>query len=326
MEKGDKDVLLKLKEDYNNNLISALIGAGFSKNISSSFPNWSELLHDMIDDLYSVDIKRYYNNYLHLNKDTNCTLKSEKEIHDEYISEIGEKNNFLEIVSEYIERKGIRESVESYIEERIPYSEIDHDGRIVLKIGNKTLETISEECFLAHKELLRLTRLQNIYTTNYENLLEFTKELLNKDNIAELPDLVLSAHDLSNRIHRRNIIKLHGNLRISEKDSFGFDGDNKICYVIAKEDYNSYYKIANLLTKLKKKEIIDRKARSKHDSRVVKNGNLLRTELLRRKTLYLDERTKHYLHIMTLHNVEVRRIGRSRFRLGNQNLLYHRLS
>ena len=78
MEKGDKDVLLKLKEDYNNNLISALIGAGFSKNISSSFPNWSELLHDMIDDLYSVDIKRYYNNYLHLNKDTNCTLKSEK--------------------------------------------------------------------------------------------------------------------------------------------------------------------------------------------------------------------------------------------------------
>lgn len=240
MEKGDKDVLLKLKEDYNNNLISALIGAGFSKNISSSFPNWSELLHDMIDDLYSVDIKRYYNNYLHLNKDTNCTLKSEKEIHDEYISEIGEKNNYLEIVSEYIERKGIRESVESYIEERIPYSEIDHDGRIVLKIGNKTLETISEECFLAHKELLRLTRLQNIYTTNYENLLEFTKELLNKDNIAELPDLVLSAHDLSNRIHRRNIIKLHGNLRISEKDSFGFDGDNKICYVIAKEDYNSY--------------------------------------------------------------------------------------
>ena len=175
MEKGDKDVLLKLKEDYNNNLISALIGAGFSKNISSSFPNWSELLHDMIDDLYSVDIKRYYNNYLHLNKDTNCTLKSEKEIHDEYISEIGEKNNYLEIVSEYIERKGIRESVESYIEERIPYSEIDHDGRIVLKIGNKTLETISEECFLAHKELLRLTRLQNIYTTNYENLLEFIK-------------------------------------------------------------------------------------------------------------------------------------------------------
>ena len=60
MEKGDKDVLLKLKEDYNNNLISALIGAGFSKNISSSFPNWSELLHDMIDDLFENEISSCY--------------------------------------------------------------------------------------------------------------------------------------------------------------------------------------------------------------------------------------------------------------------------
>lgn len=242
MEKEEKDILERLKIDYNNNLISALIGAGFSKNISKSFPNWTELLRDMIKQLYSVDIKRNYDNYLHLNKNTKrkCQLKTEDDICNEYISEIEEKISYLEIVSNYISWKGIRESVEAYIEGKIPYSEFGNDESIVLKIGDKILETVPEERFIAHKELLKLEHLQNIYTTNYENLLEFTKELLLKENVPNLPDLVTSGRELSNKIHNKNIIKLHGNLRKSPTEPFKFDEDNKLCYIIANEDYNTY--------------------------------------------------------------------------------------
>lgn len=250
MEKTEKDILERLKNDYNNSLISALIGAGFSKNISKTFPNWPELLHDMISELYSMDIKRNYDNYLHFNKDNPYQLKTEKQIRDEYISEIGDKIDYLEIVSNYINWKGFRESVEAYIESKIPYAELKEDKSIILKIGDTTIENISEEHFSAHKELLKLGKLQNIYTTNYENLLEFTNELLKEENIPNLPNLVTSGRELSNKIQHRNIIKLHGNLRKSQTEPFIFDEDNKLCYIIANEDYNTYKEKHEVFTHL----------------------------------------------------------------------------
>ena len=240
MEKEEKDILEDLKSDYNNNLISALIGAGFSKNISNLFPNWTELLHDMIGELYSLDIRRNYDNYLHLNKDSVGELKTEKDLRDEYISEVGNQNDYLGIVSDYIKRKGIRESIEAYVEERMPYAVLKDDESIALKIGSNVKEDISEAFFSAHEELLSLEQLQNIYTTNYDNLLEFTMELLQKKNVANLPGVVKNGIELSNNIHNRNIIKIHGDLRREEVTRFGFDGDNKLCYIIAREDYDTY--------------------------------------------------------------------------------------
>ena len=250
MEKREIDILERLKYDYKKSLISALIGAGFSKNISNLFPNWAELLYDMINELYSVDIKRNYDNYLHLNKDNIDLLKTESDIRDEYISEIGEKINYLEIVSNYINWKGFRESAEAYIESRIPYAELKEDKSIILKIGDEPIENIPEERFLAHKELLKLDKLQNIYTTNYENLLEFTSELLKDENIPNLPNLVTSGRELSNKIQKKNIIKLHGNLRKSQTDPFIFDEDKKLCYIIANEDYNTYKEKHEVFTHL----------------------------------------------------------------------------
>ena len=240
MEKEEKDILEDLKSDYNNNLISALIGAGFSKNISNLFPNWTELLHDMIGELYSLDIRRNYDNYLHLNKDSVGELKTEKDLRDEYISEVGDQNDYLGIVSDYIKRKGIRESIEAYVEERMPYAVLKDDESIALKIGSNVKEDIPEAFFSAHEELLSLQQLQNIYTTNYDNLLEFTMELLQKKNVANLPGVVKNGIELSNNIHNRNIIKIHGDLRRDEVTRFGFDGDNKLCYIIAREDYDTY--------------------------------------------------------------------------------------
>jgi hypothetical protein len=239
MEKEEKDVLEEIKDYYDKRLMSALVGAGFSKNVSDSFLSWGELLHDMIGELYSIDIKRNYNNYLHQNKRIKASDKLEKSVRDEYIKDICKKEDYLEIVSNYIKKKGFRECVEVYIENKIP--SVKYDGKtIVLCIGDKIIEKVPEMNFSAHKELLKAEKLQNIYTTNYEELLEFTVDLLKKEGTPELPDVVKSGHDLSNKLRCRNIIKIHGSLRGDPDSLVGFDGDNKRCYIIAKEDYDTY--------------------------------------------------------------------------------------
>ena len=178
MEKKEKDVLEELKDCYNKGLLSALVGAGFSKNVSSMFLGWGELLHDMIGELYEIDIKRNYDNYLHQSYGVIPVPKSKEALKDEYISEICKHEDYLELVSKYIQKKGIREALEIYIESRIPYVAFNAEGKIVLKIGNKEKEQILDTKFSAHKELLLLNKLQNVYTTNYENLIEFTIDLL----------------------------------------------------------------------------------------------------------------------------------------------------
>jgi len=240
MEKPKEDLLVELKECYDNGQVSALVGAGFSKNVSNLFLSWGELLHDMISKLYEIDIKRYYSNYIHQNKGRHTKLKKEEEIRDEYIEDIYQKSDSLEIVSEYIKKNKFRECVECYIEDKIPYVDFNKEGKIVLKKGEKECEEISESNFSAHKELLLSKKLKNIYTTNYENLLEFSVDLLKKDNSLNEIELVVNSQGLSDKGHCQKIIKIHGNLRKSTDEKIQFDGDNSLCYIIATEDYDSY--------------------------------------------------------------------------------------
>lgn len=249
MEKREQDILEEIRNCYNKGLLSALVGAGFSKNVSDSFLGWGELLHDMIGELYETDIKRNYDNYLHQSYGVITDPKTKETLKEEYISEICKNEDYLELVSKYIQKKGIRESLEIYIESRIPYVAFNEEGKITLKIGNKEKEQISDTKFSAHKELLLLNKLQNIYTTNYENLIEFTINLLGL-GIKDSPKIVLSGRDLSDNIRNRNIIKIHGNLRQELRGKIYFDGDNKLQYIIAKEDYETYKKKHEAFTSL----------------------------------------------------------------------------
>lgn len=233
MEKQEKDVLEELREFYNKGLVSALIGSGFSKNVSDSYPGWSELLFDMVADLYAVEFKNYYANYVHINGNEEESIVKKK-----YIDDILEKENCLTLVSKYINKKGCRDYVETYIEERIPYVERNKD-RIVLKIGDKEVENVIESKFSAHKALLLCNLLKNIYTTNYENLLEFTTDLM-RDDLQGPIEVILCRQDLSDKDQCRKIVKIHGNLRKDSTIKMSFDGDNKLCYIIAEEDYRTY--------------------------------------------------------------------------------------
>lgn len=237
-QKKPKSILEELKGDYDNRLVSALVGAGFSKNVSDSFLGWGELLHDMVGELYEIDIKRGYDNYLHQNIGSFDDLIGEKEYKNRYIKGVLETENCLEIVSNYIKKKGYRESVEIYIEDRIPYAEFDGND-IVLKKQGEIIEKLTGDKFSAHKELLLAQKFQNIYTTNYENLLEFTMQLL-PSGIQDSLNTVVSGKKLSDKIRSRNIIKIHGDLKTESSKREGFDGDRRLCYIIAKEDYDSF--------------------------------------------------------------------------------------
>ena len=249
MGKKEKDILIELRDRYDKGLVSALVGAGFSKNVSNLFLGWGELLHDMIGELYETDIKRNYDNYLHQSYGVITDPKSKETLKEEYISEICKNEDYLELVSKYIQKKGIRESLEIYIESRIPYVAFNTEGKIVLKIGNQEKEQISDTKFSAHKELLSLNKLQNIYTTNYENLIEFTIDLLGL-GIKDAPKIVRNGRDLSDNIRNRNVIKIHGDLRQEPRGKIYFDGDNKLQYIIAKEDYDTYKKKHEAFTSL----------------------------------------------------------------------------
>ena len=227
--------LNELKKDYDRGLVSALIGAGFSKNVSSLYLDWNSLLEDLIDDLFKLEINQYISNYSY------CTVGKYLEVEkkkrkEEFIGNLLNKYGYLGIVSKYIGQKGYREVIEDYIEERTPYVKRNDNGTISLYIKDKKKSDIIESDFSAHKQLLLCDKFKNIYTTNYDNLLEFTSDYFLESPIP----MVKSSWSLSNGFQNRSIIKIHGSLKIEDNDEFEFDGDKHLRYIIAQEDYETY--------------------------------------------------------------------------------------
>ena len=227
--------LKALKKDYDNGLVSALIGAGFSKNVSSFYLDWTSLLEDLIDDLFKLEINQYITNYFHCNVGEYHEDEKKKR-KKEFVNNLLDKYGYLGIVSKYIDQKGYREVIEDYIEERTPYAKKNNDGTTSLYIKDEKKTDVIESDFSVHKQLLLCDKFKNIYTTNYDNLLEFTS-----DNLSEPPiSMVKSSWSLSNGFQNRSIIKIHGSLKIEDNDEFEFDGDTHLRYIIAQEDYDTY--------------------------------------------------------------------------------------
>ena len=113
-----KSHLESLKSLYQKGLVSVMIGAGFSKNVCAKYPNWNELLSDLVIELYERSIITEYDMRKNSIPGFNVSFDDFK---NEYIKEIIEQNGHTKLVSQYIRKKGYRESIEHYIEERIPY-------------------------------------------------------------------------------------------------------------------------------------------------------------------------------------------------------------
>jgi hypothetical protein len=206
-----------------------LIGAGFSKNVYANYLSWDELLFDMVTQLYNLEIETGFNNAMHYNPTMKIDLR---EYCKNKVQEIIAREGYLDIVSKYINKKGYREAIETYIEERIP--SIDKSTFSLTFSNNPKEIPLKDENFGAHIKLLEGTW-DNIYTTNYDGLLEFTAEKFGKTW-----NKITKAQDLSFSKQAKSIIKLHGNLCIDNKAPFEFDGNHHHRYIISKEDYENY--------------------------------------------------------------------------------------
>jgi hypothetical protein len=221
-KKSGSELLEELREAYENEQVSALVGSGFSKNASKVFPLWSDLLADIIAELYNDDLECLINKYVAIGV-SDCEAK------EKAIRAVIDRVGSLEIVSEYIRRKGFgHESIDCYIESHVP-SIYDKDGHLYIEDY-----CLTDDDLIAHKLFLECKKWNNIYTTNYDQLLEKTRDYY------QLPfykETINSAYRLSGSISSKSIIKIHGDMANSK---YEFDGDKNLKYIIAKEDYEAY--------------------------------------------------------------------------------------
>lgn len=226
------DILHEIKELYNSHSLSVMVGAGFSLNAMKDYPLWDNMLYDLTYELYKNEIEEKWNLQFH-------TLISANKTHDsfvkeniyEYIHKIG----YLNIVSEFIHKKGYREAIDYYIEEHMPLIMDDGNNGLIKRFKGKD-EPFDKSNLQTHRELLMCDNWRNVYTTNYDNLLDITAKTFNMDY--EVCD---KDYKLSKLGNNKGIIKIHGSLaHDSLSDPFEFDNDKNIRYIISKEDYDTY--------------------------------------------------------------------------------------
>lgn len=225
--------LKALGKEYSAENVSLLIGAGFSKNAHPDFPNWNQLLSDMIIELYNG---RFADSSSRVIKKGPHKAVVNKEFRKQKIQEIIDEVGYLEIVSLFLNKKGIREAVEVYIEERTPYADLA-SGQFIIP-HKKTSVKINNDDLSLHEKVLE-GKWEQIYTTNYDNLLEYVAKIKSKEW-----QKITNGYDLSFSDTKKNIIKIHGSLRNNEdrinNKKFEFDGCYDHCYIITKEDYDNY--------------------------------------------------------------------------------------
>lgn len=225
-----KSLLHTLSDRYKMHQVSVLVGAGFSRNAYEHFPLWGGLLYDLIIELYGKQINEDYVTYCH-NQPPSAHIPY-PDYEQRAISKIVEDKTYLGLVSEYIKKKDCREAIDVYIEKRIPYLS-KRDGKFSL--STDTSYQFETKNLDVHADLLSCNWL-DIYTTNYDNLLEMAAA---EKNIPY--DTIVSDFSLGSNAMGRNIIKLHGNLAEDSLNSdFVFDGDHSLRYIIAQEDYDTY--------------------------------------------------------------------------------------
>lgn len=134
----------EIKELLYAGKMSVLIGAGFSKNANDKFPTWIELLTDMVLEMYKQEYKEYQ---------FDCNKNNKKSDVPYFVWSIASKVGYLEIVEKYINYRGMREAITFYIEDQFA------------EVNKKKMD------YSTHETLLYLPW-NNIYTTNYDSLLE----------------------------------------------------------------------------------------------------------------------------------------------------------
>lgn len=141
--------ITRIRHLLNNKCLSFIIGAGFSRNMSDRFVDWSGLLKPIVKEMYNID-------------DDNDVWHK--------IEEIG----YLGIAEEYVRRKGYHEAIDVYIEQNTPIIirkgnlEDPDEAEYIVMQNNEKVCIADITC---HKLLFDLD-VKNIFTFNYDNCLD----------------------------------------------------------------------------------------------------------------------------------------------------------
>ena len=170
--------LKDFKSKLDSGQMSVLVGAGFGKNIDDMFPSWWELLYDMAYFLYGKEIEEAY-----LSIPVKKRSNKQKYL-DDKITDFIEKIGYLDLVTEYIKRKGFQESITTYIEEKTPRLIEDKGKRYITNVirGKKNEVELTEQMLDLHSTLINLPW-NNIYTTNYDEMLELSNDRTNEEKL-----------------------------------------------------------------------------------------------------------------------------------------------
>ena len=230
----ETQILAQLKRKYEVEMVSALIGAGFTKNVYRRALSWPELLTDLVEEAYGREMQEMYQQYVH--QRFGVEAKSYEEMKEQLVKDIIAKEGYLNVVSRYIEHKGYREAIDYYIETHNPYFYQKSTGLYGVKGDDETELTAKD--FTVHQRFL-MGKWQYVFTTNFDNALEFTNELFDMGYLTIRAD-----YEMSRKKMARPIVKIHGSLVPADQtlDSpFMFDGDCSRRYIISKEDFDTYF-------------------------------------------------------------------------------------
>lgn len=143
-------ILDDIKKYIEDGELSFLIGAGFSRNVNkNAYPMWDGLLKDAVWNLFGSGNR----------------AKNEDKVMAKAVKEFG----YLGIASMMVKKAGYHEAIDTYIESKTPYIKTVGGKPVLLLNGKQLPNKVNSECHL----LLKNLDIQNIYTFNYDNALEY---------------------------------------------------------------------------------------------------------------------------------------------------------
>ncbi len=250
-----KEAIREIRERLSNRQLSVIVGAGFSKNASELFLSWKELLRDMIVEMYVDD-----------------TEQSDNKI-NQLVDDIIAKKGYLAIASEYVKRYGYHEIIDHYVEQRIPTMIKDGDSYTLSLDGKK----LSEPVDMSLHQLLVKLNWNNIYTFNYDNLLDIAGDTDKYDRIEkDKADLSYKNNELTEKkCHIENKIDDLKNRILEDEEKIKTSTETNYIREISAEDYKEIReKIEDLKKELKNLEIKVRNNENK-----IKDLNMAQMEI-----------------------------------------------
>lgn len=226
-------ILEQLKRKYDAEMVSALVGAGFTKNAYTKAKDWSGMLEELVEVAYADEMEEMYQDYVH--KRFSVDVKPFGEKKGDFVKRIIERDGYLGVVSCFIKKKGYREAIDYYLETHIPCFYKKSEGKYGVHGDDEIV--LTDKDFTVHQRFLK-GKWQYVFTTNFDNALEFVNEQF---NLGYLP--VYADHQMSRRKMARPIMKIHGSIVAPDETlskPFMFDGDHSRRYIISQDDFDSY--------------------------------------------------------------------------------------